>query len=197
MWLRTLAEVLDHLGASGQAGTVDGTEIRVRGPAVSRKDRDKFISGKNKQNAVKAMVLTDASGRLLFCSPARPASCADTTHARQSGLAKHLAGGPAVEILADAGGQDLGAQTRRPRRDTTTPQVREGPTGLVRGGLRTPAHGTFLTPVRVEHAIARLKNWRAPARHHGRRDHMSDAIRAIAGLLSHRQTTTRGDRQPQ
>lgn len=48
------------------------------------------------------MLLTDASGRLLFCSPAKPASCADVTHARQLGLVKHLANGPAVETLADA-----------------------------------------------------------------------------------------------
>ncbi|MEV0415916.1 transposase family protein [Streptomyces sp. NPDC050448] len=70
--LRTLAEVIDHLGASGQAGIIDGTEIRVRRPAVGRRDREKFISGKNKQNVVKAMVLTDADGRLLFRSPAQP-----------------------------------------------------------------------------------------------------------------------------
>ncbi|MGW7327989.1 transposase family protein [Streptomyces sp. NPDC054840] len=109
--LRTLAEVIDHLGASGQTGIIDGTEIRVRRPAIGRKDQEKFISGKNKQNAVKAMVLTDTDGRLLFCSPAQPASCADITHARQLGLVKHLTDSPvAVEILADAGYQGLGAQ---------------------------------------------------------------------------------------
>lgn len=80
--LRSLAEVVDCLGASGQTGIIDGTEVRVRRPAAGRKDREKFISGKNKQNAVKSMVVTDADGRLLFCSPARPASCADITHAR-------------------------------------------------------------------------------------------------------------------
>ncbi len=96
--LRSLAEVIDHLGAGGQTGIIDGTEIRVRRPAAGRKDREKFISGKNKQNAVKAMVLADAGGKLLFCSPAQPASCADITHARQLGLVKHLIGGPAVEI---------------------------------------------------------------------------------------------------
>ncbi|MFD6183607.1 transposase family protein, partial [Streptomyces goshikiensis] len=52
--LRTLAEVIDYLGSSGKTGIIDGTEIRVRRPAVGRKDRDTFISGKNKQNAVKA-----------------------------------------------------------------------------------------------------------------------------------------------
>ncbi|MGW3304352.1 transposase family protein [Streptomyces rubiginosohelvolus] len=69
------------------------------------------MSGKNKQNAVKSMVVTDAEGRVLWCSPARPVSCADITHARQLGLVKLLADGPAVEILADAGYQGLGART--------------------------------------------------------------------------------------
>ncbi|WP_374772588.1 transposase family protein [Streptomyces sp. NBC_01310] len=78
-----------------------------RAPSAARTGR--FIFGKNKQNAIKATVLTDASGGLLFCSPAQPASCADITHARQSGLVKHLTGSPAVEVLADAHHQGLGA----------------------------------------------------------------------------------------
>ncbi|WP_073919461.1 helix-turn-helix domain-containing protein [Streptomyces sp. CB02009] len=46
--LRTLADVIEHLGSSGQTGIVDGTETRIRRPATGRKDREKFISGKNK-----------------------------------------------------------------------------------------------------------------------------------------------------
>ena len=49
--------------------------------------------GKNKQNAVKSTVVTDGEGSVLWCSPARPASCADITHARQLGLVGLLAGG--------------------------------------------------------------------------------------------------------
>ncbi|MEV5173934.1 transposase family protein [Streptomyces flaveolus] len=95
-----LTDVIDHLGADGQIGIIDWTEIRVRKPAVERKDRDKFISGKNKQNAVKAMLLTAGDCRVLFRSPTKPGSCADITHARQSGLVRLLAEGPAAEILA-------------------------------------------------------------------------------------------------
>ncbi|WP_240982438.1 transposase [Streptomyces sp. S3(2020)] len=62
--LRTPAEGVDHLGENEKTGIIDGTEIRVRRPSAGRKDRDKFISGKNEQNAVKSMVLTDADGRL-------------------------------------------------------------------------------------------------------------------------------------
>ncbi|MFJ4428963.1 hypothetical protein [Streptomyces bobili] len=42
--------------------------------------------------------------------------------------------------------------------------------------------------IRVEHGIAHLKNWRALARHHGRRENMTDIVRAVAGPLSHQQT---------
>lgn len=75
--LRTLAEVVEHLGVSRKTGVVDGTETRVRRPAAGSKERDRVISGKNKQNAVKSMVVTDGEGRVLWCSPTKPGSCAD------------------------------------------------------------------------------------------------------------------------
>jgi hypothetical protein len=188
MRLRSLAEVVDHLGASGATGIVDGTEIRVRRTGAGRKDRDTFISGKNKQNTVKTMVVTDGEGRVLWCSPARPASCPDITHARQLGLVKLLADAPAVEILADAGYQGLGAQTGG--RVVTPPhrKFRKNAPDWYEEmhERRRTAHSS--RRIRVEHGIAHLKNWRALARHLGRREHMSDTIQAIAGLLSHQQT---------
>jgi hypothetical protein len=36
--------------------------------------------------------------------------------------------------------------------------------------------------------ITHLKKWRALTRHLGRREHMSDMVQAVAGLLSHQQT---------
>ncbi|MEV4928102.1 transposase family protein [Streptomyces roseoverticillatus] len=100
-----------HLGESGKTAILDATEIRVRRPAQGTAGRDRFISGKSKQNAVKAMVLTNAEGRLLFCGEARPGSCPDITQARTSGLVGLLDTGPWVEILADAAYQGLGGQT--------------------------------------------------------------------------------------
>ncbi|MCX5613099.1 transposase family protein [Streptomyces sp. NBC_00047] len=195
--LHTLAEVIDHLGASRQTGIIDGTEIRVRRPAVGRKDREKFISGKNMQNAVKTVVLTDATGRLLFCCPAQPASCADITHARQFGLVKHLTDGPAVEIHVDAGYQGLGAQTGG--RVVTPPhrKFRKNPPDWYEEIHERQRRAHSSRRIRVEHGIAHLRNWRALARHLGRREHMSDTIQAIVGLLSHQQTATRGPDQPQ
>ncbi|MFI0811883.1 transposase family protein [Streptomyces echinatus] len=186
--LRSLADVIGHLGANGQTGIIDGTEIRVRRPTVGRKDRDKFISGKNKQNAVKAMLLTAADGRVLFCSPTKPGSCADITHARQLGLVRLLTEGAAVEILADAGYQGLGAQTGG--RVVTPPHrkfKKNAPDWYEEMYERQQkAHSS--RRIRVEHGIAHHKNWRALARHLGRREHMSDTVRALAALLSHQQT---------
>ncbi|GAA2563787.1 transposase family protein [Streptomyces koyangensis] len=186
--LRTLAEVIDHLGADGATGIIDGTEVRVRRPAAGRKDREKFISGKNKQNAVKSMVVTDAEGRLLFCSPAEPASCADITQARDLGLVKLLADCPFVEILADAGYQGLGAQTGGRVVTPTHRKFKENPPEWYEEMRERQSKAHSSRRIRPEHGIGHLKNWRALARHHGRREHMSDIIQAVAGLLSHQQT---------
>ncbi|GAA2566046.1 MULTISPECIES: transposase family protein [Streptomyces] len=185
--LWSLTEVVDHLGTGGKTGIIDDTEIRVRRPAVGRKDRDRFISGKNKQNAVKTMVVTDEDGRVLFCSPAKPGSCADITHARQLGLVELLADGPAVEILADVGYQGLGAQTGG--RVITPPHrkfKKNAPDWYEEmHECQRKAHSS--RRIRVEHGIAHLKNRRALARHLGRREHISDTVQAVAGLLSHQQ----------
>ncbi|MFJ5835145.1 transposase family protein [Streptomyces sp. NPDC093089] len=188
MRLRSPAEVVEYLGASGKTGIVDGTEVRVRRPVAGRKDRGRFISGKNKQNAVKSMVVTDGEGRVLWCSTTEPGSCADITHGRQSGLVKLLADGPAVEVLVDADYQGLGAQSGG--RVVTPPHrkfKKDAPDRYeeMYGRWHT-AHSS--RRIRVEHGIVHLKNWRALARHLGRREHMSDTVQAVAGLLSHQQT---------
>ncbi|MFI5775240.1 transposase family protein [Streptomyces sp. NPDC051658] len=107
-----------------------------------------------------------------FCSPAEPASCADVTHARKLGLVKLLADGPAAEILADACYQGLGVQTGG---HVVTPPHRKfkknSPEWYEEMHERQrKAH--FSRRIRVEHGIGRLKNWRALARHHGRREHI-------------------------
>ncbi|MEU8718717.1 transposase family protein [Streptomyces sp. NPDC048663] len=125
---------------------------------------------------------------MLFCSPAKPGSCADITHARQLGLVRLLADGPAVEILADAGYQGLGTQTGG--RVVTPPHrkfKKNAPDWYEEiHERRRKAHSS--RRIRVEHGIAHLKNWRALARHLGRREHMSDIVQAVAGLLSHQRT---------
>ncbi|NJP79707.1 transposase [Streptomyces sp. AA8] len=186
--LQTLAEVVGQLGATGKTGIIDGTEIRVRRPATGRKDRDKYISGKTRRNAVKAIVVTDDEGRILFCSPTWPGCCADIMPARRLGLVKLLADGPAVEILADAGYQGLGAQTGG--RVVTPPHRKfrkNAPDGYEEMYERQrKAHSS--RRIRVAHGIAHLKNWRALTRRLGRCEHTNDTVLAIASPLSHQQT---------
>jgi hypothetical protein len=131
--LRTLADVLAHLGASGQLGLLDATEVRVRRPAAHKAGRTRFVSGKARANTVKALVITDAAGRLLFCGQTRPGAIHDLTQVRQAGLVELLALIPGVTLLADAGYQGLSTQTahrRRcrpaPRRDRTGPEQVDG-----------------------------------------------------------------------
>ncbi|MEV4928121.1 transposase family protein [Streptomyces roseoverticillatus] len=189
--LRTLADVVGHLGTSRKTAILDATEIRVRWPAQGTAGRDRFISGKSKQNAVKVMVLTDTEGRLLFCGEARPGSCPDITQARASGLVDLLDTGPWVEILADAGYQGLGGQTGG---QVVTPphrKFRKHPPLWYEEMHARERHAHSSRRIRVEHGIAHLKNWRALARHHGRREYLPATIQAVAAVASHQQNVPR------
>jgi phage tail protein X len=109
--LRTLADVVAHLGASGRGGLLDATEVRVRRPAIGRAGRQRFVSGEARPSTPRALVITDADGRLLFCGQPRPGSIHDLTQVRQAGLVELLALIPGVTLLADAGYQGLSTQT--------------------------------------------------------------------------------------
>ncbi|MFF8847650.1 transposase family protein [Streptomyces sp. NPDC015127] len=72
--LRTLADVIAHLGPTGQTALMDATEIRVRRPSAHSGGRGRFISGKSRINATKALVLTDERGpccSAVTCEPGR------------------------------------------------------------------------------------------------------------------------------
>ena len=83
--LRTLADVVAHLGAGGRLGLLDATEVRVRRPAASKAGRARFVSGKARADTVKALVITDAERRLLFCGQTRPGAIHDLTQVRPTG----------------------------------------------------------------------------------------------------------------
>lgn len=189
--LRTLADVIAYLGATGQTALMDATEIRVRRPSAHRGGRSRFISGKSRINAMKALVITDERGRLLFCGETRAGSVADITQPRDAGLVDLLADSIDLQILAYAGYQGLGAQTCG--QVVTPPRKRRGKhlehlqwLMAHHEAARFP-HSSARIP--VEHGIAHLKNWRALARHHSRREILPDTIRAIAGILTDEQTT--------
>ncbi|MFD3655267.1 transposase family protein [Streptomyces sp. NPDC058620] len=90
---------------------MNATGIRVRRPSAHRGGRSRCISGKSRINAMKARVITDPHGPLLFCGEVWAGSVADITQARDAGLTDLLADSMDLQILADAGYQGLGAQT--------------------------------------------------------------------------------------
>ncbi|MGN4163045.1 transposase family protein [Streptomyces sp. NEAU-PBA10] len=163
--LRTLADVIAHLGATGQTAMMDATEIRVRRPSAHRGGRSRFISGKSRINAMKSLVVTDERGRPLFCGEVRAGSVADITQARDAGLVDLLADTIGLQILADAGYQGLAARTYG--QVVTPPRKRRGKHLehlqwlMAHHEAARFAHSSARVP--VEHGIAHLKNWRALA----------------------------------
>lgn len=184
--LRTLAEVVDHLGADGKTGVIDDTGIRARRPGTGRKGRDTFVSGKNKQNAVKTLVVADSDDQVLFRNPAKPGSCADITRARRLGLIEFLADRPALEVLADADYQGLGVQTGG--RVVTPPHRTFKNPRLVRGDIRAAAQGALPTADPGRARYRSLEELAGLAHRLGRRGHMSHTVQAVPGPLSHQQT---------
>ncbi|WP_326743248.1 transposase family protein [Streptomyces sp. NBC_01768] len=189
--LRTLADVITRLGATGRTALMDSTGIRVRRPGAHRGGRSRFISGKSGINAMKALVITDERGRPLFCGEVRAGSVADITQAGDAGLVDLLADTIDLQILADAGYQGLAAQTHgqvvtppRKRRDKILEHLQWL---MAHHEAARFTHSSARIP--VEHGIAHLKNWRALARHHTRRDSLPDTSRAVAGLLTDQQAT--------
>jgi hypothetical protein len=194
--LHTLADVVAHLGASGQLGLLDATEVRVRRPAAHKAGRQRFVSGKARANTVKALVITNADGRLLFCGHIRPGSVHDLTQVRQAGLVELLALVPGVILLADAGYQGLSAQTAgavlTPRPARRKNQIPVFPAVAAAHEAERRAHAA--KRIRVEHGISHLKNWPALSRHLGRREHLETMLPAVAGLVSSQEQDFRCNR---
>ncbi len=59
--LRTLADVFAYAAAEGLTLRVDATGIRVRRPRAGRAGRRAFVSGKLRQNTIKAGILHQQS----------------------------------------------------------------------------------------------------------------------------------------
>ncbi|MEU4777352.1 transposase family protein [Micromonospora sp. NPDC023633] len=191
--LRTLADVVAYLGHHPQA-LMDATEVRVRRPVEGRAGRNRSVSGKARLNTMKALVICDPAGRLLFCGETPPGPMHDLTQARTAGLVDLLLHTPiGVQVLADAGYQGLGTDTAGAV-ITPRPKPRKGqkslpPSVIAAHDAARKRHSS--QRIRVEHVIGHLKNWRILARYHGRREHFDASIRAIAGPLSDHQHTDR------
>ncbi|GAA1376247.1 transposase family protein [Streptomyces beijiangensis] len=86
--LRTLTDVIAHLGATGQTALMDATEIRVRRPSAHRGGRSRFVSGKSRINAMNTY---ETAGRCGLGSAPRiplrrcPEAVQGHTHGRKDG----------------------------------------------------------------------------------------------------------------
>jgi hypothetical protein len=73
--MRTLADVFAYAAADGVRLRIDGTEVQVRRPPAGRPGRRAFISGKKKQNTIKATAVSDGQGRCCGWAHSGPAAC--------------------------------------------------------------------------------------------------------------------------
>ncbi|MFF3853564.1 transposase family protein [Micromonospora sp. NPDC002575] len=178
---------------------MDATEVRVRRPIAGRLGRDRFVSGKARLNTMKALVICDSVGTLLFCGEIRRGSMHDITQARTAGLVDLLLHTPlGVQVLADAGYQGLGTDTNGVV-ITPKPKPQKRRTSLppsVVAAHDAPGNGTPRNASASSTSSEHLKNWRILGRYHGRREHLDFTIRAIAGLLSDHQHTNRNENTP-
>jgi DDE superfamily endonuclease len=83
--LRTVADVVAHLGASAQVGLLDATEVQVRRPAAGRAGRHRFVSGQACATTAQGAGPHRRRGRLLCCGQSRPGVIHDLTQVRQAG----------------------------------------------------------------------------------------------------------------
>lgn len=183
--LQTLADVLAYAAAEGLTVRLDGTEIQVRRPTAHQPGRRAFVSGKRKQNTIKATVASDAHGRPLWAGAIRPGRQHDQTAVRTEGIDDLLDAFPEVNLLVDAGYRGLAkdhpeqviAPPLKPKKDAPPNEILAYETARKsQSSQRIPA----------EHAIAEIKWWRTLQRFTGRRDVLPEVIRAVTALASDR-----------
>ena len=186
--LKTLADVFAYAAAEGVTLRVDATEIRVRRPRTGRAGRRAFVSGKLKQNTIKATVISDEHGATLWCGGYRPGRMHDTTAARVEGIDAQLHAHPQVKVLVDAGYQGLAKD--HPDQVSAPPlKLRPGAPLARQTQWDAERKAQSSQRIPVEHAIAELKWWRQLQRFTGRRELLPDTVAAVAGLVSDRMIT--------
>ncbi|MFH9133940.1 transposase family protein [Streptomyces sp. NPDC017524] len=183
--LRTLTDVFAYAQAEGIELRLDATEIQVRRPPANRGGRRACVSGKKKQNTMKATVIADWRGRTLWTDTLRPGRMHDATAARNEGIAACFQHFSDVEVLLDDGYLGL---SRDHRGQAITPPRKPRP-GALPGRVEQWArerHDHSSDRISVEHALADHKRWKQLTRWTHRRDRLPDTYRATAGLVSDR-----------
>ncbi|WP_176735584.1 transposase family protein [Actinacidiphila rubida] len=186
--LRSLADVFAYAQAEGIELRLDATEIQVRRPVAGRGGRRAFVSGKKKQNTMKATVIADHRGRTLWTDALRPGRMHDVTAARNEGIAICFQNFPDVEVLMDDG--YLGLRRDHPGQAITPPR-KPNKSALPRVHARweRDRHAHSSDRITVEHALADHERWKQLTRWTHRRDRLPATYQAIAGPVSDRTAT--------
>ncbi|MGC5567856.1 transposase family protein [Streptomyces sp. FR-108] len=183
--LRTLADVFSYAQAEGIELRLDATEVQVRRPPADRGGRQAFVSGKKKQNTMKATVIADSKGRTLWVDALRPGRMHDATAARNDGIAVCFQQFPDVQVLLDDG--YLGLRRDHPGQAVTPPRKgnKISPPEVLEARRRA-RHSHSSKRITVEHALADHKRWKQLTRWTHRREVLPATYRAVAGLVSDR-----------
>ncbi|MFI8915051.1 transposase family protein [Streptomyces sp. NPDC053513] len=185
--LQSLADVFAYAQAEGVELRLDATEIQVRRPLAGRGGRRAFVSGKKKQNTMKATVIADHQGRTLWSDALRPGRMHDATATRNEGIGVCFRHFPDVEVLLDDGYPGL--RRDHPGRAITPPRKpNKIALSHVHSAREEARHRHSSKRITVEHALADHKRWKQSARWTHRRDRLPDTYRAIAGLVADRTT---------
>lgn len=187
--LRTLADVFAYAAAEGVVLRLDATEIQVRRPVSGRGGRRAFVSGKKKQNTMKATVVADERGRTLWAGNLRPGRMHDATAIRGEGVDDLFRQFPQVNVLLDDGylglRRDHLAQAITPPRKPNKIAAPE-----VHNAREQARHEHSFRRIPVEHALADHKRWKGLSRWMHRREALPATYLAVAGLVSDRTATT-------
>ncbi|MFI0982031.1 transposase family protein [Streptomyces sp. NPDC021093] len=183
--LRTLQDVFAYAQAEGIELRLDATEVQVRRPAAGRGGRRAFVSGKKKQNTMKATVIADWRGRTLWADALRPGRVHDATAARAAGITGCFEYFGEVEVLLDDG--YLGLSRDYPGQAITPPRKpRPGVPARRIEQWDHDRHAHSSDRITVEHALAHHKYWKQLRRWTHRRDRLPDTYRAVVSLVSDR-----------
>jgi hypothetical protein len=143
------------------------------------------VSGKKKQNTIKATAVSDQDGRLLWPGAFRPGRMHDVTALRTDGIEDLLRRHPGVRAEVDAGCQGLARDF--PAQVTAPPKKpKAGATPGETASREEQRKAQSSRRICVEHAIAEPRQWRTLQRYIGRREYFAGTALAIAGLVSDR-----------
>lgn len=194
--LAAMAPTLDD--ALGEARSkaylvLDGTVVETDRVRTRPRGADRgYYSGKIHRHGMNVQVITDALGRLVWCSPALPGGWHDIRCAKHHGIPHVLQGLTAagLRVLADKGYTGIGAGIATPiragRRNPTT-GLFEAKTLSGNERAVNAAHAKCRAP--GERGNAQLKCWRVLRRYRGCPHRLTTIVTAVWILITADQST--------